>query len=1345
MTRIRSALMLCLFAAFLLSAALPVHATYFSVGCTNGVGDVAQFRAHINTAMSSGGTDTIWLAPDCTYTLTQPLTIGAGTAQSLTIQGQGGTVISGNNAVRVFNITAPTIPITLQTMTIQNGYATSGAAAIHAGNSSNLTLDNVTVRNNRVSYGGTGYGYAAIYAYGGWLTITNSTIIDNDGFYGGAVAAERALVQISSSTIRRNTAVGPGGGLYILGRTYLVFDLTVTSSTISENIARGSLGGGGVYLLGQDTGAQFSNTRITNNYGGTGGGIFASSADLSLINTIVSGNLSGPGGGIYIDGYDPDVTISGSTINGNRSLTLGGGMDATVNMYGSLSISTSTFAGNRAQTGGAVRGIGMTTIADAIMSGNYASLSGSALEGSIFDVDRSAFIGNRTETSSAIYAAFGSDAYITEVDASCFEGNTPYAMLTRPNAYDLRADGNWWGDPTGPGGEGSGFGDAVGAHVIFAPFLTSPPAACQNLPTDSVVSMFAAPPYLIEGGTGTLTIMREIPTNAPLTVNFTRGGTANAEDYILRMNGTDITGDSITIPADHGFAPIDFVAVRNFRDEQQNDTVILTLVDDPTYTVTDYARSIEVEIEDYDVSRVWLYSLIPVPSTLIEGETLTYEVNITTIPYADVTVTVHFDPAEVAINGETDGSVDLVFNESNWNTPQTLMVTVVDDAVPENEWVYQFLEATTITHTVTSADALYNGYPVPDFPLNIRDNDVDICAVQDQIPVSECRALIDLYESTNGDGWTNRGGWLEGTTICGMWEGVVCEYLPPAGGDPLVTPEPNEWANVVGLELSQNNLTGTLPDSFINLSHLRYVNMHSNAITGTLPELESLSELYSLSLSRNQLNGEIPSLPSEIVTILLAHNQLTGSIPEIAGLSALIQLELHDNQLSGEIPPLPPTLYSLALDDNLLSGSIPPLPAALNYFSASSNQLTGSIPTLPPILEYLFLDNNQLTGSLPPLPESLIIIQVPQNDMTGSIPPLPPSLIALGVAGNQFSGALPEFPAPLLFIDVADNALTGVVPPSITQTAISEPHYMRNLYLCGGENDLASDDPAVNTFIEAYAPGWSPLNGCLPRLSVIDVVDVVPDPPVAPVGSVDVILSELADISTFTYQDVTLMRGSTPVTLDSSVTVALHDAPTFTYRISGLTSFTTPFGVYTLTVNAAGLRDQFGLLPTSPSTASETWTWVETGSLTVEVDLQGRPAAPHASYLIPVDVTLETAGGDTVLHETITLDTYGMFALNNLIPGNYTLRVKPSNGLALSQAITLTSGANSVYMGMIPTGDANGDNRVSLLDFSLLAQAFGTSQGAPGYNPAVDFNGNTVIDLLDFSALASNYGTAGAD
>ena len=47
------------------------------------------------------------------------------------------------------------------------------------------------------------------------------------------------------------------------------------------------------------------------------------------------------------------------------------------------------------------------------------------------------------------------------------------------------------------------------------------------------------------------------------------------------------------------------------------------------------------------------------------------------------------------------------------------------------------------------------------------------CATQTQIPTTECDALVALYNSTNGAGWTNNTGWLQTDTPC-SWYGVTC-------------------------------------------------------------------------------------------------------------------------------------------------------------------------------------------------------------------------------------------------------------------------------------------------------------------------------------------------------------------------------------------------------------------------------------------------------------------------------------------------------------------------------------------------------------------------------------------
>jgi hypothetical protein len=59
-------------------------------------------------------------------------------------------------------------------------------------------------------------------------------------------------------------------------------------------------------------------------------------------------------------------------------------------------------------------------------------------------------------------------------------GNAPFGMLNHA-VPALTAQGNWWGDITGPSGAGPGIGDAVGPNILFNPWLTSPPPPpCQS-------------------------------------------------------------------------------------------------------------------------------------------------------------------------------------------------------------------------------------------------------------------------------------------------------------------------------------------------------------------------------------------------------------------------------------------------------------------------------------------------------------------------------------------------------------------------------------------------------------------------------------------------------------------------------------------------------------------------------------------------------------------------------------------------------------------------------------------------------------------------------------------------
>jgi len=118
------------------------------------------------------------------------------------------------------------------------------------------------------------------------------------------------------------------------------------------------------------------------------------------------------------------------------------------------------------------------------------------------------------------------------------------------------------------------------------------------------------------------------------------------------------------------------------------------------------------------------------------------------------------------------------------------------------------------------------------------------------IPVSECNALVAIYNATNGDSWTYNTFWFDSGSLgrpC-YWKGVECSG--PIDGQVHV------WA----LNLGSNNLTGTLPPQIGDFPYLAQISLQGNNLAGTLPaELGNLSSLKNLRVNANlALGGEIP-------------------------------------------------------------------------------------------------------------------------------------------------------------------------------------------------------------------------------------------------------------------------------------------------------------------------------------------------------------------------------------------------------------------------------------------------------------------------------------------------------
>jgi len=145
------------------------------------------------------------------------------------------------------------------------------------------------------------------------------------------------------------------------------------------------------------------------------------------------------------------------------------------------------------------------------------------------------------------------------------------------------------------------------------------------------------------------------------------------------------------------------------------------------------------------------------------------------------------------------------------------------------------------------------------------------------------------------------------------------------------------------------------------------------------------------------------------------------------------------------------------------------------------------------------------------------------------------------------------------------------------------------------------------------------------------------------------------------------------------------------------------------------------------------------------VDLQRSVPAPDESWETDVRVSFTVPSESNPSYSfTTTTDQNGEFVVGPVDPLDYDMRVKGTHTLQNLVPVTLVSGDNSVNVDLLLEGDANDDNCVTILDFSILASTFGLGTGEPGFDPSADFNQDTSVTILDFSLLAANFEQCGA-
>ncbi|HBN78489.1 MAG TPA: hypothetical protein DD473_22300, partial [Planctomycetaceae bacterium] len=212
---------------------------------------------------------------------------------TITGNGIGQTIIDADGIDRVFHLLNGA-SINIEALTITGGSSSSGGGILVTDNAM-LSLTGSGVRNNTASSSGGGIAATS----GGEIILTESTISNNTAGQNGGGISTTGEFNIDRSTISSNSSASSGGGMYVFRSSLLTG--VILQSTFSNNSA--NTGGGGLFNF--DKTISIAHSTFTGNradadegfFSGTGGGIgsFGVNGEIDLNNTIVAGNFVGIG------------------------------------------------------------------------------------------------------------------------------------------------------------------------------------------------------------------------------------------------------------------------------------------------------------------------------------------------------------------------------------------------------------------------------------------------------------------------------------------------------------------------------------------------------------------------------------------------------------------------------------------------------------------------------------------------------------------------------------------------------------------------------------------------------------------------------------------------------------------------------------------------------------------------------------------------------------------------------------------------------------------------------------------------------------------------------------------
>uniref|UniRef100_A0A3Q7J5M8 Leucine-rich repeat-containing N-terminal plant-type domain-containing protein n=1 Tax=Solanum lycopersicum TaxID=4081 RepID=A0A3Q7J5M8_SOLLC len=255
--------------------------------------------------------------------------------------------------------------------------------------------------------------------------------------------------------------------------------------------------------------------------------------------------------------------------------------------------------------------------------------------------------------------------------------------------------------------------------------------------------------------------------------------------------------------------------------------------------------------------------------------------------------------------------------------------------------------------------------------------------------------------------------------------------------------------HVVTIELKGLNMTGILPPEIANLTHLRELDLSRNYLNGSIPSSYGQLRLTILSLLGNRINGQIPEELGDISTLEqlnLENNLLEGPLPpKLGSLSRLRELFLSANNLNGTIPENFSNLKNMTdfrIDGNSISGTIP------DFLGNWTN------------MDRLDIQGTSMEGPIPATISQLVnMTELRISDLRGE-PMQFPNLTALTkmrrltLRNCSIFGPIPIYVGamPLKLLDLSNNMLNGTIPGAFEQMDFD------NMFL--GNNALSGAIPS---------------------------------------------------------------------------------------------------------------------------------------------------------------------------------------------------------------------------------------------------------------------------------------------